>query len=177
MTIDKEINLVLRLLVCADQDFNESCKGCPYGNGEEPVSGCKTKLYHDIMRAMTTPATDDIKEKTAEDLTSEILIGMGVPMSNLGYAYLKEAIQYAIENPSAINHVVYELYPNVGKVFDVSGPAVERAIRHSVNSAIKRLGFSHVARTIGLPTEPNRTLRTSEVVAAIAEAVRRKIGG
>ena len=175
MTIDKKLNLTMRLLVCTDQTYNESCKGCPYGNGTESVSGCKTKLFEDIMKAMTTPATDDYSKKSPKDLISDILIEMGISMKNLGYSYLQEAIEHVIDKPEALNALVGDLYPHVGKKYEVTGTAVERCMRTAINSAIDQFGFEHVCRTLRLPTDPYRNLVPSQVIAAIANMVRREI--
>lgn len=176
MTIDNKINLGLRLLLCTDQEYGECCKGCPYGNGEESVAGCRTKLHQDIMEAMTTPAADDHSQKSAKDLISSILIDMGISVKNSGYPYLQEAIEYAVYTPAAVNLLTTVLYPHVGDTFGVSGVAAERNMRTSINRAIEQFGFEHVTQILRIPTQPRRNLSTAQVIATIADIVRREIG-
>lgn len=175
MTIDDKINLGLRLVFCVEQWGIESCKGCPYGDGEERTGNCKEKLYADVVKAMTTHVTDDHNQMDAEDMVSQILIEIGVNARNSGYQYLQEAITYAVYTPTATKCLVKELYPHVGEVFGISGPAAERAMRTAITNAVDKFGFEHVARTMGLQTHPCRTLTTSEFISTIAGIVRRKI--
>ena len=93
---------------------------------------------NDILseRTVEYKVAADVKAKrrvaSLDEKISNIFISIGIPPHIKGYVYLREGIKMAIENPSVINNVTKELYPNIGKKFDTTASKVERAIRHAI---------------------------------------------
>ncbi|MCD8041116.1 MAG: sporulation transcription factor Spo0A [Clostridia bacterium] len=81
---------------------------------------------------------DRRRAATLDEKISNIFISIGIPPHIKGYVYLREGIKMAVENPSIINKVTKELYPEIGKKFDTSASKVERAIRHAIEVAWNR---------------------------------------
>ena len=97
---------------------------------------------------------------------------MGVPANMLGYAYLKEAIGMAAEDPSIIRGVTKRLYPAIAEKFLVNSARVERAMRHSIETAWDRGNLENLHRRFGYTVSP-KTGRptTSEFIALAAEII------
>ena len=99
---------------------------------------------NDILseRTVEYKVAADVKAKrrvaSLDEKISNIFISIGIPPHIKGYVYLREGIKMAIENPSVINNVTKELYPNIGKKFDTTASKVERAIRHAIEVAWNR---------------------------------------
>lgn len=73
-----------------------------------------------------------------DEKISNIFITIGIPPHIKGFAYLREGIKLAVEEPSIINSVTKELYPRIGEKFVTSSSKVERAIRHAIEVAWNR---------------------------------------
>lgn len=59
----------------------------------------------------------------------------GFKHAQRGFGYLVDAIQMASEKPDILNAVTKELYPSVAKNRGATASRVERAIRHSIETA------------------------------------------
>ena len=75
---------------------------------------------------------------SVEERISNIFISIGIPPHIKGYAYLREGIKMAVNDPQVINNVTKVLYPVIGEKFQTSASKVERAIRHAIEVAWSR---------------------------------------
>lgn len=75
-----------------------------------------------------------------EKKITEILKELGIPMGNLGYRYIKEAVSMIAEDDEWLQMITNPdgLYATIGKKFGTKGTRVERAIRHAIEGC-----FSH----------------------------------
>ncbi|WP_350344682.1 sporulation transcription factor Spo0A [Proteinivorax tanatarense] len=114
------------------------------------------------------------EERDLEEIITTILLEMGVPSHIKGYAFLKEAINLVIEDPSMINSITKVLYPTVAERFDTTPSRVERAIRHAIESAwngrnniqiVNKLFKYSIRSDKGKPTN-------SEFIARISDNIR-----
>ena len=103
---------------------------------------------------------------------SAFLLEMGVPARLTGYNYLKEAINMAVVDQSIMRGMTKRLYPTIAEKFETTPARVERAMRHSIETAWtrgdletlhKRFGYT-IAASKGRPT-------VGEFVALAAEYV------
>ena len=85
---------------------------------------------------------EDVRAKrrvaSLDEKISNIFISIGIPPHIKGYVYLREGIKMTVENPSIINNVTKELYPNIAEKFGTTASKVERAIRHAIEVAWNR---------------------------------------
>lgn len=111
--------------------------------------------------------------KKYESMVSTVLKNLGVPVSLMGYHYLKYAICLMIKDMSVINCGITKiLYPTIAKYFETTPSRVERAIRHAIevswcraNPKIQDELFGHtVDATKGKPTN-------SEFIATVADFI------
>lgn len=116
----------------------------------------------------------DIKEKrrvtSLDEKISNIFISIGIPPHIKGYGYLREGIKMAVENPSLINNVTKELYPNIGKHCGTTASKVERAIRHAIEVAWNRGRVDAINAIFGVRVYIGSERPTnSEFIALVAD--------
>ena len=105
-----------------------------------------------------------------DEKISNIFISIGIPPNIKGYVYLREGIKMAIEDPSIINNVTKELYPNIGKKFDTTASKVERAIRHAIEVAWNRGRVEAINAIFGVRVYIGSERPTnSEFIALVAD--------
>ena len=110
------------------------------------------------------------KVTSVDEKISNIFISIGIPPHIKGYAYLREGIKMAIENPAVINNVTKELYPNIGKKFDTTASKVERAIRHAIEVAWNRGRVDAINAIFGVRVYIGSERPTnSEFIALVAD--------
>ncbi len=125
-------------------------------------------------RAPAYNVSAEVRDKrrvaSLDEKISNIFISIGIPPHIKGYQYLREGIKMAIENPSIINNVTKELYPNIGKKFDTSASKVERAIRHAIEVAWNRGRVDAINAIFGVRVYIGSERPTnSEFIALVAD--------
>lgn len=86
----------------------------------------------------TENAISRFRAVTLEEKISKIFINVGIPPHIKGYAFLREGVKMAVEDPEIINNITKKLYPMIGEKYDTSASKVERAIRHAIEVAWNR---------------------------------------
>ncbi len=66
------------------------------------------------------------------------LLNIGVPANQLGFKYLCDAISLVKANPTYIRRITTRVYPRIAETNDTSPSRVDRAIRHSIETAFDR---------------------------------------
>jgi two-component system response regulator (stage 0 sporulation protein A) len=84
-----------------------------------------------------------------EERISKIFINVGIPPHIKGYAFLREGVKMAVEEPSIINHITKKLYPSIGEKFQTTPSKVERAIRHAIEVAWNRGRIDNINNIYG----------------------------
>lgn len=93
------------------------------------------------------------------------LLLLGIPINHLGYPYLKEALSILVNDSMAIHSMGKSIYIPVAEKFDTTDKKVERAFRHSIESAHATGTEFYSSFFIKKPTN-------SEFLAYIAEKLR-----
>ena len=109
---------------------------------------------------------------------SDTLKDLGIPVSLLGYSYLRKAISMVIVAPAVINQLTKTIYPVVALEFNTTPSRVERAIKHAIEvgcvrgslSAYNSIFRSSFASDKGKPTN-------GEFIATVADWLTIKYGG
>ncbi len=119
-------------------------------------------------------ATAEVRDKrraaSLDEKISNIFISIGIPPHIKGYQYLREGIKMAIEDPSIINSVTKQLYPEVGKKFSTTASKVERAIRHAIEVAWNRGRVDAINAIFGVRVYIGSERPTnSEFIALVAD--------
>lgn len=74
---------------------------------------------------------------TIRRFCNRLLMLYGIPTHLDGFAYIVDAVEMMQQNPEVAHGLTKNLYPYIGKMYGVSGSAVEKAIR----TAIKHSGL------------------------------------
>ena len=105
-----------------------------------------------------------------DEKISNIFISIGIPPHIKGYAYLREGIKMAVENPSIINNITKQLYPRIAEKFETTASKVERAIRHSIEVAWNRQRIDAINAVFGVRVYIGTEKPTnSEFIALVAD--------
>ncbi len=131
----------------------------------------KEVLEEQSPEYLVSPQSRDRRRVSSlDEKISNIFISIGIPPHIKGYQYLREGIKMTIENPSIINNVTKELYPNIGKKYDTTASKVERAIRHAIEVAWNRGRVEAINAIFGVRVYIGSERPTnSEFIALVAD--------
>jgi two-component system response regulator (stage 0 sporulation protein A) len=99
--------------------------------------------------------------------TSAILRCLGIGFHMRGYAYIKQAVEMMLEDPTYATGITKRLYPDLGRLFCTNDKCIERAIRF----AISRMNCSDDVKT-SLFGYAEESYTNKEFLATIAEILR-----
>lgn len=125
-------------------------------------------------RAVNYKTVTDLRDKrragSIDEKISNIFITIGIPPHIKGFSYLREGIKLAVENPSIINKVTKELYPEIAEKFSTTASKVERAIRHAIEVAWNRGRTDAISSIFGARVYIGQERPTnSEFIALVAD--------
>jgi two-component system response regulator (stage 0 sporulation protein A) len=104
---------------------------------------------------------------------AELLRRTGVPAHLQGYRFLKDAVQYVLDNGGDLCAMTKELYPAVARMHGTEPARVERSIRHAIEVAWNRADLMELQRLFGSTINHARGKPTnSEFVAMLADHLR-----
>jgi len=104
---------------------------------------------------------------------AELLRRTGVPAHLQGYRYLKDAVQYVLDNGGDLCGMTKELYPAIARKHSTVPARVERSIRHAIEVAWNRADLTELQRLFGSTINLSRGKPTnSEFVAMLADHLR-----
>ncbi|MDE6593141.1 MAG: sporulation initiation factor Spo0A C-terminal domain-containing protein [Oscillospiraceae bacterium] len=84
------------------------------------------------------PMPETLLQPLMEDGITKIIRKIGIPANIKGYRYIRTAIMLVINDPSLLESVTKELYPEIARLHDATPARVERAIRHAITVAWDR---------------------------------------
>ena len=93
---------------------------------------------------------DGVRKNSLDEKISNIFINVGIPPHIKGYAYLREGVKMAVDNPGIINSITKKLYPMIGERYSTSASKVERAIRHAIEVAWNRGRIESINNILGV---------------------------
>lgn len=102
---------------------------------------------------------------------------LGVPVSLLGYTYIRRAIELVVDKQSLVHQITKILYPAIAKEFDTKATRVERAIRHAIEVSCERGNTELLQELFRYSYSPSKGKPTNgEFIATIAEYISIKRG-
>lgn len=87
---------------------------------------------------MTAKPCPNPQKERMEDGITKIIRKIGIPANIKGYRYIRTAIMLVIDDPSLMESVTKELYPEIALRHESTPARVERAIRHAITVAWDR---------------------------------------
>lgn len=106
---------------------------------KQMCAGGNDKNYTDNVAGVGENRTN-----TIDNMVTEIMRKIGIPIKMVGYKYLKEAITVAVDDPDSLMSVTKNIYPQVATKFGTSAGNVERNIRYVIESAWSKIGEKHI---------------------------------
>ena len=64
-----------------------------------------------------------------EEQASKLMVELGIPPHFKGFAYLKDAIGFVVQDPELVSQITTRLYPMIAQRYRTTAAKVERAIR------------------------------------------------
>ncbi len=131
LTSDKILKLI-------EGDKNAIAEAKAKGLTSDEILAIMTGIIADVVpeQPQTTESESGEESLNYRKIITEVLKEIGVPSHIKGYKYLRDAIEYCMQNP--VVSVTKELYPEVAKKNYTTASRVERAIRHAIEVAWDR---------------------------------------
>jgi two-component system response regulator (stage 0 sporulation protein A) len=127
------------------------------------------KFFNEEQTDIKQPLTN-VYRMTVEEKVSKIFINVGIPPHVKGYAFLREGVLMAIDNPDIINNITKKLYPQIGKKYQTTASKVERAIRHAIEVAWNRGRIDSINAILGVRAYVGAEKPTNgEFIALVAD--------
>ena len=105
-----------------------------------------------------------------DEKISKIFINVGIPAHIKGYAFLREGVKMAVEDPMIINNITKRLYPSIGEKYNTTASKVERAIRHAIEVAWNRGRIESINNILGVRAYVGQEKPTNgEFIALVAD--------
>ncbi|HEY8347979.1 MAG TPA: sporulation transcription factor Spo0A [Symbiobacteriaceae bacterium] len=124
-------------------------------------------------RQTPAPKAESSGESSPSRSVAELLRRTGVPAHLQGYRYLKDAVQYVLDNGGDLCGMTKELYPAIARKHSTVPARVERSIRHAIEVAWNRADLNELQRLFGSTINVSRGKPTnSEFVAMLADHLR-----
>ena len=108
--------------------------------------------------------------------TERVLRDLGVADHLMGYAYLRTAVIFLLQMPDAGHAVTTVVYPQVAKIHKTVPAAVERSIRHAIETGWMRCDGVTQIKYFGNQIDPDRAKPTNaQFINRVANVVRYNI--
>lgn len=108
----------------------------------------------------------------------QVLRELGVSDHWIGYAYLCTAVAILLDAPEAGHAITTVLYPQVARIHKTVPVAVERSIRHAIETGWMRCDYRSQEKYFGNQINPMRAKPTNaQFINRVANAVRRSFSG
>ena len=108
-------------------------------------------------------------------LIEALFMELGMPKSLKGRAYLSFILDHTVPSPALLDALTTRLYPAVAERFSTSPAAVERCIRHAIESTWSRGDMAALEKLFGLSIDPDRGKPTNrEFLAMVSQHLRQR---
>ena len=98
---------------------------------------------------------------------------ISIPSNIKGYSYIRDAITLVYNNPELIGGITKELYPEIGKKYNISITRVERSIRHAIEVSWNRGDWDLMEEIFGHSVDIDKAKPTnSEFIVTIADKLK-----
>lgn len=115
---------------------------------------------------------DCFADRNVEQMVSEMMLDMGIPVHLKGYHYMRTAILMSVEDMKVVGSVTKLLYPEIAKRYNTTDGKVERAIRNAIEISWGRGNRQTFETLFGYCKENGSGRPTnSEYIATIADTV------
>lgn len=111
-----------------------------------------------------------VNDTSLDTRITSIIHNFGIPSHIKGYMYLREAISKVYADSSHLTTITKTLYPEIATNFKTSPSRVERAIRHSIETAWSRGNKESMSELLGHETaNVDKKPHNSEFIALVVD--------
>lgn len=117
--------------------------------------------------------SSSLRDEENLKIVTYCMIELGIRADLKGYAYIRTAIEWAIEEPRVTHAMTKELYPDLAKKYETQASRVERAIRHAIEVGCDRGNPELYAEIFGYTISATKGKPTnSEFIARVADHIK-----
>jgi hypothetical protein len=137
-------------------------------SGEENILRLANRLSEHIsMSVQDTQTFSSEKDKKLY----QILHTMGIPSHIKGFHYIRAAVEIVLMDVSVLSSITKVLYPRIAEQWNTTPGRVERAIRHAINTAWRRIDFEAIQEVFGY--RPSMAIpKNAEFIGMVADRLR-----
>ncbi len=130
-----------------------------------------SKLERRIIKCFNEGTTVSYFDEDLDNSITTTLHQLGMPSHIKGYKYIKEGIFLVLENDVQIN--IYKVYASLEATFITSVKAIERAIRHAIDTSWDRANWTVMEKIFGNSISLDKGKPSnSEYIITIADSLR-----
>lgn len=130
-----------------------------------------SKLEKRILKCYKEGTSVSYFDEELDTSITTTLHQLGVPSNIKGYRYIKEGIFLVLENEVYIS--IYKVYASLEATFVTSITAIERAIRHAIDTSWNRANWTVMERIFGNSISLDKGKPSnSEYIITIADSLR-----
>ena len=104
-----------------------------------------------------------------EQMTTDLLVRMGIRANLKGYQYLKTAVQLCRKDKEELDGITKRLYPSVARVHGTTADKVEHAIRHAISVSWEKGSRQEQKEVFGYDADSARRPTNSEFILQILD--------
>lgn len=171
--MNKNIKIIVLSSLCSEEAIKSSVNA---GADYFVAKPCEEKMLKEIVtnlknaKELRTTKEPNFRKISLEEKISKIFINVGIPPHIKGYAFLREGVKMAVEDPNIINNITKKLYPMIGEKFTTTPSKVERAIRHAIEVAWNRGRIENINNILGVRAYVGTEKPTNgEFIALVAD--------
>ncbi len=173
-SMNKNVKIVVLSSLCSEDAVKSSVSaGADYFIAKPlSASALKDVIINLRNKEQNKRVSDsyELHRVTLEEKISKIFINVGIPPHIKGYAFLREGVKMAVEDPNVINNITKQLYPMIGEKYNTTPSKVERAIRHAIEVAWNRGRIENINNILGVRAYVGTEKPTNgEFIALIAD--------
>lgn len=124
----------------------------------------------DIYNIIKLATIKNISEQCddAELIVTNLIRSLGIPAHVKGYRYIRTAILESAKDRQCLESMTKQLYPRVASIYQTTPARVERAIRHSIETAWNRNNKEAMSAFFGCSVENFVSRPTNSEFIALA---------
>ncbi len=126
--------------------------------------------FEDIFNIIKLASVKNVSDECddAELIVTNLIRSLGIPAHVKGYRYIRTAILESAKDRNCLESMTKELYPRVASIYETTPARVERAIRHSIETAWNRNNKEAMSKFFGCSVENFVSRPTNSEFIALA---------
>ena len=155
-TLEQKVDVLLRFFMAQTEEERQQCRTA--------------------MDAITIHKNQNAGQTDVCAHIDKLLLEFGVPETLNGYKYIRSCLLSLVERPELCHAVTTVLYPQVGRIYNVSALTVERGIRYAVEAGWYNCDVQMQTKYFGNQIHPGKGKPTNtQFLVRMANLIRNRI--